>query len=383
MSDAIIIFQKEVKNFFKDRRTLFSTFLLPLFIIPILFIGMGSVLQFLEADAQSTTYAIAIEGNNDQRFLDCIDEQLSYRLTSRDEADIIITFPPGYVQGIHAQVVITYDSSSQKNQYAHQQVIIAIQIYQELLAENLLELHGLSLASLLTLTTSSVDVASEVAQSGGTFLAMLVPYFLLIFLFSGSINAGLDTTCGEKERGSLAILLVNQVSRTSIAWGKILYVSVVAICSAKTTFLGFVLSLLVPSGAAFMFPAELSGASLSGISLLIMVAVLSTAALFTGSVVALLGSLAKSVKEGGTYVMPLYMIVVLIGVTTMYMDSTSNGVFYFIPIVNTIFVMKEVLLGMITPWHVVVTICANIAIAGVCAYGVAQLFNSEKILQMV
>ena len=81
--------------------------------------------------------------------------------------------------------------------------------------------------------------------------------------------------------------------------------------------------------------------------------------------------------------MPLYMVVVLVGVTTMYMDPTSNAALFLIPIVNTIFIMKASFMGMITLWHVVVSIVTNIVFAGICAYLVARLFNSEKILQTV
>jgi len=383
MSDAYIIFKKELKNFFKDRRTLFSTFLLPLLVLPIIFVGMGSVLQSIEADARSATYPISIEGNIDQGFLEQLDTHLQYRNVDANEADIVIRFPENYVPGIRSQVVVAYDSSSQKTQFAYQQVISALSAYQENLAAKLLGNHGLLLSDLRTFIVTSVDIASEAVQSGGSILAMLVPYFLMIFLFSGSISAGLDTTCGEKERGSLAILLVNQVPRTSIAWGKILFVSVVAICSAAATFIGLVISILIPSGSDLFFPADMRGASLAVSSLAVIIAVLLSVALFTGAVVALLGSLAKSVKEGSTYVMPLYMIVVLVGVTTMYMDPTTNVLLFLIPIVNTIFVMKESFMGMIQPLHISLTVISNIGFAGLCAYMVARLFKSEKILQTV
>lgn len=383
MNDACIIFQKELRNFFKDRRTLFSTFLLPLVLLPLLFIGMGTVMSALEADAQTTTYKIAIEGNDDVRLQTILQNILHYNVVDAIDAEVSIMFPPGYAPGVQSPVMITYDSSSQKLQYAHQQVLRALEQYQELLGEHLLQRYGLSTADLRTLEPRSIDLASEAVQSGGSILAMLVPYFLLIFLFSGSINAGLDTTCGEKERGSLAILLVNQVPRTSIAWGKICYVSVVAICSAGATFLGLVIAMLSPGGTDLFTYNSLEAGAISFSALITIVLVLFSAALFTGSIVALLGSLARSVKEGTTYVMPLYMLVILIGVITMYMDPTENGWFFFIPIVNTIFVMKEIFMGMITPWHVVVTLLTQIGCSGVCAYLVARLFNSEKILQTV
>lgn len=90
MSDALIIFRKELKNFFKDRRTLLSTFLLPLLVLPIIFVGMGSVLQSIEADARGTTYLISLEGNGDTRFIELLSEHLQFEQVASSEADITI-----------------------------------------------------------------------------------------------------------------------------------------------------------------------------------------------------------------------------------------------------------------------------------------------------
>ena len=110
---------------------------------------------------------------------------------------------------------------------------------------------------------------------------------------------------------------------------------------------------------------------------------LFSTALFTAALITLLGCLAKTVKEGTTYVMPLYMVVVLIGVTTMYMDPSKNAYLFIVPFVNTIFSLKESFMGMVSLRHVLLMVLSNIAYAGLCGYLVSRLFNSEKILQTV
>ena len=383
LKDALIIFRKEVKNLFKDRRTLFSTFFLPLLVLPIIFIGMGSVLGSMERDAQESTYAISITGNRDPVFLELLATFLSFTPVAQQQAEISIAFPAGYAPGVSANVVVSYDSSSRKNQFAAQQVVQVIKDYESVLAQDLLSHYGLDRQDLHTLDILMVDVASEATRTGGSMLAMLVPYFLVIFLFAGSMNAGLDTTSGEKERGSLAVLLVNQVSRTSIAWGKILYVSVVAICSALATFLGLLITMYLPVGSSAMMGPDLRAFVIEGHVLAMIVATLLSTALLSASVVTLLGCIARTMKEGSSYVMPLYMVVILIGVTTMYMDPTERVVLFLVPIVNTIFMMKDSFMGMATVGHLVMTVVSNISFATVCALMVSRLFNSEKILQTV
>ena len=385
MHDALLIFRKEIRALVKDKRTLFSTFILPLLMMPIIFIGMGSVLGSIQKEAVETIYRINIEGTTDRRFFESVDALLDYQTVSASESsDVQVLFPDGFVPGNPASIRLVYDSSSQKIQYAAQQISTALQLYDRQIAALKLSDHGLSFDDLTTLTVTRVDLAPEEAQSGGSMLAMMVPYFLIIFLFAGSMSSGMDVTAGEKERGSLAALLVNQVSRTSIAMGKILHVMTVSTLSAITTFLGLLISMSLPNGTnLFGGGGKISIQLLSFNTLgMILLGLLSTA-LFTAALVTLLGSLAKSVKEANTYVMPMYLVVVLVGVMTMYMDPSKNVALFFVPYVNTIFVFKEVFMGMGSILHVLIAFVANLAYAAIGVRLVSLLFNSEKILQTV
>ncbi|MFA5569966.1 MAG: ABC transporter permease [Sphaerochaetaceae bacterium] len=383
IKEALIILKKELKNLFKDKRTVFSTFILPLFILPVIFLGMGSVLDSMEKDAQQTSYALDIRGNYDPVLDNLLDEHLQWYPASQATAKISIVFPTTYAQGDQSDVIVTYDSSSKKTQWAVDTLERVLGLYELLIANNLLAEYGLSYDDIHTLDIVLEDTAAVQARSATSMLAMLLPYFLVIFLFAGSMNAGLDTTSGEKERGSLAILLVNQVSRTSIAWGKIVYVSVVALTSALATYLGLVITMFVPIGAATFSLDGITSAEVSIASMVVIIITLLSTALLTATVITLVGCLSKTVKEGSSYVMPLYMLVILVGVVTMYMDPSTNILLFMIPIVNTIFIMKEALLGMVVIHHVIIAVISHIVIAALGSMGVAKLFNSERILQTV
>ncbi|MDD3996612.1 MAG: ABC transporter permease [Sphaerochaetaceae bacterium] len=384
MRDAMIIFRKEIRGLLKDRRTLFSSLILPILIVPIIFLGMGSVLGGLQKDAEESVYSISIKGIEDPRFATTVTQFLQYSAAEDDSmADMMVIFPPGYRSGAKASVQLVYDSSSQKNQYAASQLTMAVNAFDQQLTADKLASVGLTTDDLNSLSIVMVDTAPQEARSGGSMLAMLMPYFLIIFLFAGSMSSGLDVTAGEKERGSLAAILVNQVSRTSIAMGKILHVMVVSISSALATFLGLVIALSFPNGGAMFGGAEISAGLFSISSLLAILLGLVSAALFTATVVSLLGCLAKTVKEANTYVMPLYLVVVFVGVSTMYMDPSSNIILFFIPYVNIIFTMKEAFLGIGSASHLLIATISNLVYAAIGVRVVSALFNSERILQTV
>ena len=383
LNDAFIIFKKELRNLLKDRRTLFSTFILPLVMLPIIFIGMGAVVKSIEDSARETTYKIEIVDNKDNLFKESLSEYLLWEEVDDQVSDFKIIFPPKYAPGSSANVIISYDSSSRKNQLAVNMVSQALTSYELEIAQNVLSLYNLTYQDLHTINIVLSDTAQEAAQAGGSILAMLMPYFMVIFLFSGSMNAGLDTTSGEKERGSLAVLLVNQVSRSSIAWGKIIYVSVVSLFSAIATFIGLLIAIGLPGGSDSLLAGGLLEVGFDPISLLIIILALISSALVSAALITVIGCLAKSVKEGSSYVMPLYMVVVIIGVTTMYMDPSKSTLLFVVPIVNTIFVLKESFMGMYAVSHVVLTLTTNLILAALQAMAVSKLFNSERILQTV
>jgi len=128
---------------------------------------------------------------------------------------------------------------------------------------------------------------------------------------------------------------------------------------------------------------DVGASSIGSTAMLVILLALFSTALLTASLISLLGCLAKTVKEGTAYVMPLYMVVVLIGVTTMYMDPSKNSYLFLIPFVNTIFALKESFMGMVSTTHVLLMIGTNLLYAAVCGFLVSRLFNSERILQTV
>lgn len=381
--DALIIFRKELKALLKDKRTLFSTLIIPLTIVPILFLGIGTVISSLESEAVEHIYALHLEHIEDGRFLSELSARLSFALVpSREEAELTVAFPRQFSSQKGGTVELIYDSSSQKIQYAASQVRAALNGFNYQLSQGTLAEVGLSWSDLENFAIVTIDTAPPAAQSGGSMLAMMVPYFLLIFLFAGSMNAALDVTAGEKERGSLAALLVNQVGRTSIALGKVLHVMTVSIASACATFVGLLISISLPSSNA-MFGSGFQNSTLSFNLLIIILLCLVAAALFTATLLTLLGSLAKTVKEGATYVMPLYMVIILIGVTTMYMDVSSNILLFIVPYINIIFAMKASFLGLTHPLHLLMALASNLLYALIGIRLVATLYNSERILQTV
>jgi sodium transport system permease protein len=380
--DALVIYRKEITNLVKDRRTLVLLLLLPLLVMPLVLGTVGTVSQRQQQEAAQTVYGVWIQGNDDPRLRELVAQQLRFvDSAAHAEGALGVVFPAGYEPGGQAEVELRFDSTSSKSSYAANRIQAALAAYSDMLAEQTLRAHGLSSAELRTIRVSRVDTSPAQAQGAG-ILPMLLPYMILVFIFAGSMNVGLDTTAGEKERGSLASILVNQVSRTSIALGKVFYVISAALLNSVASFVGIVVALRIAGPAmGGGVPGSLALLSAGGIvGLLVTLLALSALA---ASLIVLLGSFAKTVKEGGTYVLPIYLVAIVIGVASMQMDPAQNWRLFLVPLVNSVFALKEILLGQATFLSVAISAGVNVLAVAVLVRFIARLYNSERVLDTV
>jgi sodium transport system permease protein len=197
----------------------------------------------------------------------------------------------------------------------------------------------------------------------------------MTFLISGAIGVCSESIAGEKERGTIATLLVTPVKRSNLVIGKIAALGVVSIASAFVSFLGLVLSLPKLVGASF----SLATYGLPAMLLLLLVVVVTS--LFFTTILTIISTYARSVKEATSLALPLTMIVMVTGITGMASGSgTPESYMYLIPIYNSIQVFNGILNLSFNVWNIVVTIISNLIFVGVGVYLLTKMFDSEKIM---
>ncbi|MDE2159346.1 MAG: ABC transporter permease [Burkholderiales bacterium] len=100
-----------------------------------------------------------------------------------------------------------------------------------------LALRGVSPALVEAVRVEDRDLADPAARAAQ--LATMVPFVVLMAVLYGATGAALDTTAGERERGSLEPLLMNPVPRLALALGKWGAVASVAMLIALLSCLSF------------------------------------------------------------------------------------------------------------------------------------------------
>ena len=220
------------------------------------------------------------------------------------------------------------------------------------------------------------DLASERDTAGQIFSSML-PLLMMVFLFSGCMAVAPESIAGEKERGSIATLLVTPLGRGELAMGKVISLGCISLLSGASSFLGTMLSLPKLMGAG---DVALEAAAYGAGDYAALFAVIASTVLLLTGMIAVLSAFAKTVKEASMLVMPLMIVSMLVGVTSMFGDVHAQLGWYCIPLYNSVQCMSGVLAFSASAAAVGVTVAVNLALAACMTLILRRLFNSESVM---
>ena len=253
-SPVLTIFKKELARFFGDRRMALTTILLPGLMIYVLYTFMGNALssQFSVEDTYRPTAVV-------ENLPDSLSAALSQALEIQEEAepmelvrnqklDLYIRFPAGFDEAVAAYDMASGKAAPQVEVYYNSAAATSGDGYNLVL--EILNQYESSLVNKFHVNWNGIyDLATQEDATGSIFSSMM-PMLLLIFLFSGCMAVAPESIAGEKERGTIATLLITPTKRGSIALGKIMALSVISLLSGASSAIGTTLSLPKLMGAA-------------------------------------------------------------------------------------------------------------------------------------
>lgn len=264
----------------------------------------------------------------------------------------------------------TFMSNKFEQEEADRQAVVE-QLYQSPLTpdeESLLDsLYAIRQAAQMEAEAQS---GGEV-QEFGSVLGNLIPVLIIMLLFSGCMAVGPSAIAGEKERGTIATLLVTPMKRSELALGKIVSLSCFALLSGFSSFLGIILSLpkmLNMDGSIYSF----------GDYLLILLLVISTVLIII-SAISILSAWAKDVKSAGTMITPLALFIMLAALTPM-IGSPSNPALYLIPVYNSAQCMASIFSFHMQLVPLLITVGSDLLYTALAVFALTKMFNSEKVM---
>ena len=383
MHNILSIVKKELYRFLTDKKLMLTTVLLPGLMIYGIYSFMGEgMMNMFETDEdykpQVAVYDLPDVLNTRFQilYMDMIDvEDLSVEeakeMTAAQDLDLVVVFPKDFNEAISSpekpEIEIYYNSVNNESSKTYQFVVNALDTYEE------------SLANVFTLNSKgeTYDLASDEDMSAMIY-SMMLPMLLLTFVYSGCIAVAPESIAGEKERGTIATLLVTPMKRSHLALGKVISLSIVALMSGVSSFTGTMLSL--PK----LMASELDGMSAAVYSaseyFLLFLIVISAVLLLT-AVISIISAWTSSVKEASTAVSPLMIVVMLIGVSSMLLSGERVSTFLFmIPLYNLVLCMNGIFSFSYDLIQIMIALGVNLIVTGVLVFVLAKMFNSEKVM---
>lgn len=388
-NQILTIISKELARFFGDKRMVFSTILMPGLLIYVMytFLGEGMMSQFHTQD----NYAASAYVQNmpeelstmlhefSAEWIEIEDDSLEKVKTMiRDkEADILVTFPENFSAIVNDYEVTTgdaapnveiyFNSTESESQNMRSNIITTLDAYEASMINKFDVNNG----------AGTYDMATDKDVTGQIF-AMMLPMLLMTFLYSGCIAVAPESIAGEKERGTVATLLVTPMKRSSLALGKIFSLSIIALLSGISSFAGTMLAL-----------PKMMGASVDGMDAgvyvlsdyLLLLGIILTTVLILVALISIISAFAKSIKEASTAVAPLMIVVIVISLIPMITGGGGKNIIaFFIPLYNSVQCMHGVFSFSYLPIQMVITMVMNLIYACGLAWVLTKLFHSEKVM---
>ena len=396
MSGIFTIMKKELRRFFTDTRMLVTVLLLPGLLIYVMYTVMGDAMGDMFMVEEDYVYRVGVAGDSDLLVYMNADVPVEYldtrtwaytdtleaaqdpmTMLKEGELDLYVVFPEdfsdafaGAVQNLNLppHVAVYYNSNETASQGAYSLITALLEQ---------LETHFRQKGFTVNTDPSLVYDAADADDTSAMFFSMLMPMFLTMLLFTGAQAVATESIAGEKERGTMATLLVTPLKRSSIAWGKIAALTIVAVSSGIVT-TGFVVASL-PKIMHGMLEVEASLYSVVDYVLLGLV-LISTAVVYV-TLISLMSAFAKSVKEAQALVTPMMMLVILIGLSSMFTQSASPAWYwYLIPLYNSVQSITGIFAAEPDSVGILITTAVNFAAAAAGVFGLSRMMNSEKVM---
>jgi sodium transport system permease protein len=228
---VLTIYRKEIVDALRDRRTLLTVLASSVLMGPLVLLAISGLVASLEANAEQREVVVA--GIDRAPTLVNFLARQTYTvkpapadyetlLRKAKLADAVVVVPADFeaalVRGDAPTVEVVSDSANQRSQASAGRVFRLLEGFGRERATLTLALRGVSPDALEPLRFAERDLAST--QTRATQITGMLPFFVLMAVLTGALNAALDTTAGERERGSLEPLLMNPAERWVLVLGK-------------------------------------------------------------------------------------------------------------------------------------------------------------------
>ncbi|AAN53156.1 ABC transporter permease [Shewanella oneidensis MR-1] len=295
---------------------------------------------------------------------------------AKDLKAIELIISPDYAkqmnQGKGAEITIVADNSEEKLQNSIRRLEKQLQAYSAEMGSLRLIARGIDPRVVQPIKVNVHDQATTDSK-GGMILGIAI-FTMIYSVFISGMNLAIDTSAGERERNSLALLLSHPLTTRQLVLSKIITVGLFAL-------LGLVLILLVSKVAYTFVPWQELGFSVSITSefMALMLLVGIPVALMAACLQLFVSFMAKTFKEAQSYLTMVLFVPLALSMAASY--NIAPDVLQWLPVSGQQQALMDFIKGKdMNMLQLLVSTLGTLAIALVLAFGMEKSLKSEKVI---
>lgn len=393
-NDVKVVFRKEVLETIRDYKNLLVIAFVPLIFLPLAVAGTQTMLDRSISHIEKQKFKVAVYGDAKDHYLQNLisatDKDLSFiepaggkpdQAVEAGKIDLAIVTPPQLEDNVKeagaAQTIsLVYDARYPNAAFAFARARHALhRLKQELSSKRVQS------AKLVLPPEPKIAYINQGKKGVGTStrnIAALLPYLLLVIVLIVILSPSLDLFTGEKERGTLSLLMVAPVSLRDIVLGKL---AVVCLFGQSAVTLG-----LFSFYVSFRFFAHQGNEliSLKGVgpeSIILIFVFMAPLVVLLSSMSVMLASKCNTFQQGQGYYLPFMCITMFPAGVLSINDASLSTLIAFVPIGNVCLVMREVLLRNYDWSWLTITFLVSFAYAWLAARQAIRLFDRSEQLE--
>ena len=387
-----IVFRKELVDSLRERRSVVSALVFGPLLGPILFVLLTSYAVNLQIDESEQPIEIPVLGGEGatnlmshlfRRQIDVDRDRFADLDALRDavrtgDVEVGLVIDPEFGEalgaGEPARLWIVADTANNTARRSVSRLRSALAEYGAGIGTHRLALRGIDPDLAMPVAVLTDDVSTPSGRA--VLLLGMMTYFLLFSTLLGGTQVAIDTTAGERERGSLEPLLALAVSRSELVWGKIGVTFVFMAVSLAICVVSFAIAVQFLPLAKIGMTANLNPLVCIGI----YGTMLPFAALGAG-VMTIVASYTKSFREAQTYT-SIAMVVPPLPIILVILNPVQPSVpLMLVPSLSQHLLVTELVKGeMFDPVHLTVSVATTVAVGAACGLATVRRYRSEALL---
>ena len=385
------VFRKEFRENLRDRRTLLSALVFGPVLGPMLVAGVVqfSISHSEEQYDQNITIAV-IHGERAPNLLAYLNARgVDSKAVDLDESgarqavatqthkvilDITEDFGKRLQEGQPAPVILYSDRSRGFDRQSVERVRALISQYGLEIAQLRYLARGIDPISVLPLSVQEVDVSTPSSRS--VLVLNMMTYLVILSMLFGGLYLAIDATAGERERGSLEMLLTSPVPREHLVYGKVLAAAAYMAISLVLTVAVFSVSMSFVGLEQLGITANLGPRAASQ-----LIACCAPLILFGAAYLSIVSGFAKSYREAQTY---LGLVITLPTMPLLFaglLGLQAKIPLMFVPFLSQHLLMTTVVRAEpIEPAFVVVSVASTLVYGVLLMWLAGRLYRREGLL---